>query len=78
MLQPVEWAGSKSLSDDRIGGFMGTKKVHYNSKGISELPKDKPVLCKIDTAGGNLFADARKEGAKVIKQEQPKYYEKRR
>lgn len=33
---------------------MGVKKVHYNSRGISELPKDKPVLYEILTEGGKL------------------------
>lgn len=32
---------------------MGSKKVPYNNKGIKELPKDKPVLYRIETAGGN-------------------------
>jgi hypothetical protein len=31
---------------------MGTKKVSYSSKGISQVPKDKPVLCRIETEGG--------------------------
>lgn len=89
---------------------MSGKKVRYNNKGISELPKNKPILYKIQTEAGNLnyvgvaqrgraqerirehigeipgasvlveqfdsIVKARKEEAKVIKQEQPKYNEK--
>jgi len=32
---------------------MGTKKVNYNSKGIENLPNDKPVLYRIETSSGN-------------------------
>lgn len=32
---------------------MGTKKVKYNKTGIEQLPNDKPVLYRIDSAGGN-------------------------
>jgi len=32
---------------------MGTKKVKYNKTGIEQLPDDKPVLYRIDSAGGN-------------------------
>jgi hypothetical protein len=104
------------LNINRTGGkfkqgeHMSGKKVRYSSKGIGELPKDKPVLYKILTEAGNpnyvgvahrgraqerllehigeipgasvsvkqfgSIADARKEEAKVIKREQPKYIEK--
>lgn len=33
---------------------MGTKNVPYNNKGVNQLPQDKPVIYKINTAGGNL------------------------
>jgi len=33
---------------------MGTKKVVYNKTGISQLPNDKPVLYRIETAGDSL------------------------
>ncbi len=32
---------------------MGTKKVKYNKTGIEQLPNDKPVLYRIESAGGN-------------------------
>jgi len=32
---------------------MGTKKVKYNKTGIEQLPDDKPVLYRIESAGGN-------------------------
>ncbi len=32
---------------------MGKKKVKYNKTGIEQLPNDKPVLYRIDSAGGN-------------------------
>jgi len=32
---------------------MGTKKVKYNETGINQLPNDKPVLYRIESAGGN-------------------------
>ena len=32
---------------------MGTKKVKYNKTGIKQLPNDKPVLYRIESAGGN-------------------------
>jgi hypothetical protein len=32
---------------------MGTKKVKYNKTGIDKLPDDKPVLYRIESAGGN-------------------------
>lgn len=32
---------------------MATKKTSYNSKGIENIPKDKPVVYRIKTAGGN-------------------------
>jgi len=31
---------------------MGTKKVKYNKTGIGKLPNDKPVLYRIESAGG--------------------------
>lgn len=33
---------------------MGTKKVKYNKTGIDKLPDDKPVLYRIESAGGNM------------------------
>ena len=33
---------------------MGTKKVKYNKTDLSQLPKNKPVLYRIETDGGNL------------------------
>ena len=33
---------------------MGTKRVKYNETSIKDLPKDKPVLYRIETEGGNL------------------------
>lgn len=33
---------------------MGTKKVNFNKTGISQLPKDKPVLYRIQTEADNL------------------------
>ena len=33
---------------------MGTKKVKYNKTDLNQLPKNKPVLYKIETDGGNL------------------------
>ena len=33
---------------------MGTKKVKYDPEAIKGLPKDKPVLYRIETEGGNL------------------------
>ena len=32
---------------------MGTKKVKYNKTGIEQIPNDKPVLYRIESAGGN-------------------------
>ena len=32
---------------------MGTKKVKYNKTGIEQLPNNKPVLYRIESAGGN-------------------------
>lgn len=32
---------------------MGTKKVKYSKTGIERLPNDKPVLYRIESAGGN-------------------------
>lgn len=32
---------------------MGTKRVKYNKTGIDKLPDDKPVLYRIESAGGN-------------------------
>ena len=32
---------------------MGTKKVKFNKTGIEQLPDKKPVLYKIESAGGN-------------------------
>jgi len=32
---------------------MGTKKVKYNKTSIEQLPNDKPVLYRIESAGGN-------------------------
>ena len=32
---------------------MATKKVKYNKSGIDQLPNNKPVLYRIDSAGGN-------------------------
>ncbi len=32
---------------------MGTKKVKFNKTGIEKLPNDKPVVNKIESAGGN-------------------------
>ena len=32
---------------------MGTRKVKYNKGGIGQLPDDKPVLYRIETASGN-------------------------
>ncbi|MFC1780847.1 hypothetical protein ACFLZ8_01105 [Planctomycetota bacterium] len=32
---------------------MGTKKVKFNKTGIEQLPNDKPVVYKIESAGGN-------------------------
>ncbi len=31
---------------------MATRKVPYNKTGIDKLPNDKPVLYRIETAGG--------------------------
>lgn len=33
---------------------MGTKKVSFNNKGISQLPKNKPALYRIETKRGTL------------------------
>jgi len=33
---------------------MGTKKVKYNKADLTKLPKNKPVLYRIETDGGNL------------------------
>jgi len=33
---------------------MGKKKVKYNKTGIEQLPNGKPVLYRIETAGGSL------------------------
>ncbi|MFH0813828.1 MAG: hypothetical protein V2A69_13480 [Pseudomonadota bacterium] len=33
---------------------MGTRKVNFNKKGISQLPNNKAVLYKIKTEGGTL------------------------
>ena len=33
---------------------MGTKKVPYSNKGVSELPINKPVLYRILTNSGNI------------------------
>lgn len=32
---------------------MSTRKVKYNKQGIEQLPNDKPVLYRIETAAGN-------------------------
>lgn len=32
---------------------MGTKKVKYNKTNINQLPNDKPVLYRIESAGGS-------------------------
>jgi len=32
---------------------MGIKKVKYNETNINQLPNDKPVLYRIESAGGN-------------------------
>jgi len=32
---------------------MGTKKVKFNKTGIEQLPNNKPVVYKIESAGGN-------------------------
>jgi len=42
---------------------MSTKKVPYSQKGIEQLPKDKPVLYRIQTESGNLnYAGVAKRG----------------
>jgi hypothetical protein len=33
---------------------MATKKVPFSKSGIADLPKDKPVLYRIETANGKL------------------------
>ncbi len=33
---------------------MGTKKVKYNKTDLGQLPKNKPVLYRIETDSGNL------------------------
>lgn len=32
---------------------MGTKRVKFNKTGIEQLPNNKPVVYKIESAGGN-------------------------
>ncbi len=42
---------------------MATKKVTFNKKGIENLPNDKPVLYRIETANENLnYAGVAKKG----------------
>lgn len=42
---------------------MGTKKVNFNQKGIENLPKDKPVLYKIQAgSGGTNYAGIAQKG----------------
>jgi len=42
---------------------MSTKKVKYTKEGIGQLPKDKPVLYRIETESGNLnYAGVAKRG----------------
>ena len=41
---------------------MGTKKVKFNKTGIEQLPNDKPVIYKIESAGGNNYTGIAKRG----------------
>lgn len=42
---------------------MGRKTVNFNKSGIAELPNDKPVVYKIQTAGGkNNYTGTAKRG----------------
>lgn len=42
---------------------MGTKKVNFNNKGIGQVPNDKPVVYKIESAGGkNNYTGIAKRG----------------